>query len=586
MASKLEQSGDVGSSMPVDRKGFGNAVPKTLIELLQQRASRNPEGLAYTFLASKDESHITYAELEQDARAIASHLGNLAVAGDRVLLVYSSGLAFIRAYFGCLYAGLVAVPVSPPSPNRLTPRLTQVLDNAEVAVILTTPSLFEIVQSHCTQLIREPQLLTLEQIESSSQDWQPIAVDENTIAMLQYTSGSTSTPKGVVLSHGNLMHNVSIISHGFTDTKMKNIVGMLWLPNYHDMGLIGGILAPIYIGCHTVLMAPASFIVNPYRWLEAISRYKATISGAPNFAYELCVSKISPEQRESLDLSSWQVAFCGAEPIHSETLSRFAETFAPCGFRTEAFYPCYGLAEATLLVTGVDKYARPSLITIKKEALGQGLVVETVDNSNASKTLVGCGHPLPGLNVNIVNAETGNICKPSEVGEVWISGPSVAKGYWQSPEETRAAFGAYINGSNQGPFFRTGDLGFFHEQELFVVGRSKDLIIIRGSNYYPYDIERHIGDSLPQQSRVQTAAFSVEDELTGQEQLIILKELDRHAIRKARFNETITTIRQSVAEAFELQVYAVVLVRFRSLPLTSSGKIRRFLCRRQFLDGG
>lgn len=561
-------------------------MSKLLFDLLPQRAVQNSLRPAFTFLSYKSEGDmsITYAELADAAKSYAAYLSRFAKPGDRVLLAFPSGLDFIKAYFGSIFAGLIAVPVPPPNPKRPSLRLAEIIKNAQPAVVLTTTPLLESLQAQCGLLDMKPHVISSDEIDLSVKEWEPVKADSNTIAMLQYTSGSTSTPKGVMLSHGNLMHNVSLIAENFTEKGRKDDVGMIWLPNYHDMGLIGGILAPLKIGCHTVLTSPTSFILNPLRWLEAISKYKVTISGAPNFAYELCVDKVDLEQAKELDLSSWKVAFCGAEPIHFETLSRFADKFAACGFRPEAFYPCYGLAEATLLVSGVEINAKPSTISVSQEKLGQGVIQEAAGGSENSKTLVGCGRPLSGQSVQIVNPDTLEPCKTGETGEIWVSSPSVAAGYWQNEEASRESFGAVMAGGSQESFLRTGDIGFLHENELYVAGRLKDLIVIRGANYYPHDIERHTEESLSQIAKGPSAAFSVEDKQTGEEQLVIIKELDRQNVRKAAFDEIFTLIRSGVTEAFELQAHAIVLVGPRGIPFTSSGKVQRNLCRQRFLS--
>lgn len=561
-------------------------TPTSLVKLLRRRALDRPNDLAYLFLSDDEEFRITYEELDNKARSIASHLRRLVVSGERALLLYPAGLDFITAFFGCLYAGVVAVPLPPPTANRPMPRLEAVLDNAGIEVVLTNTSLLENVKNLCLTYIKKPLYVATDGIEEySTEEWQPANTNDDTIAMLQYTSGSTNTPRGVVLTHSNLVHNLSVISNAFTDERMKSIVGLFWLPNYHDMGLIGGILAPLYIGCSSVLMSPAAFVLRPYRWLEAITRFRGTISGAPNFAYELCVKKTTREQRATLDLSSWELAFCGAEPIHSETVKRFTDTFIPCGFRPDAFYPCYGLAEATLLVSGGERHMPPFFLKVDKDTLAEGWVVEATPEDTAAKTLVSSGKPLPGQNVVIVHPESATLCAPGEVGEVWLSGPSVTKGYWNRPEETAATFGAYIADTAQGPFLRTGDLGFIHDRELFVTGRLKDLIIIRGRNYYPQDIELQVEHCHPALGKGSTAAFLIEDQVTGEERLVVAKEVDRHTARKVDLNEIIGTIRRTIAEVFDIQVYGVALVREATFPKTSSGKVQRYLCRTEFLDG-
>ena len=383
-----------------------------------------------------------------------------------------------------------------------------------------------------------------------------------------------------MLSHGNLMHNLKAIYHGFQLD--ANSSGAFWLPSYHDMGLIGGILEPMYINGPSTLISPVSFLQRPVRWLDIISKYKATTSGAPNFAYDLCVDKVTPEQMETLDLSSWTLAFCGAEPIRPETLERFARTFAGCGFRKNAFYPCFGMAENTLLVSGGEGPSEARTFTIDRKSLERDLVVSASLDDSGSLTMVSCGKSIIDQKIMIVNPNTLEACAPEQVGEIWVSGPSVAQGYWGLEEETQTHFQAHVANTGEGPFLRTGDLGFLHEGELFVTGRLKDLIIIHGSNHYPQDIELTVEASHVALQPSAGAAFSVTDD--GKEKLVIVQEVTRQG-RSADINEVTSAIRQAVAEKHDLQVFAIVLVKPMSIPKTSSGKIQRRATKAAFLDG-
>jgi acyl-CoA synthetase (AMP-forming)/AMP-acid ligase II len=344
------------------------------------------------------------------------------------------------------------------------------------------------VQSLLADKIGNIHWLTTDTIPPGIEDtWQKPSINADTLAFLQYTSGSTGTPKGAMLSHRNLLYNAAMTQHLMGHSHTSKFVS--WLPIYHDMGLIGGVLQPLYGDFPCIMMPPASFLQSPYRWLKAISHYQATTSGGPNFAYELCVQKISQQQRETLDLSSWSVAFNGAEPIRCDTLEHFAAAFAPCGFRWEAFYSCYGMAEAALMISGGLHTASPIIKTVQGEALESDRVLATSAESENVRTLIGCGQTLPGQKIAIVNPETLTRCQPDEVGEIWVSGPSVGVGYWNRTEETERTFRAYLSDTGEGPFLRTGDLGFLQDGELFITGRAKDLIIIRGRNLYPQDIE-------------------------------------------------------------------------------------------------
>jgi acyl-CoA synthetase (AMP-forming)/AMP-acid ligase II len=511
-------------------------------------------------------------------------LQSLGVTGSRALLLYPPGLEFVGAFFGCLYAGVVAVPAYPPRRNQNMSRLQAIVASSQATVALTTTSLLSRVESRFT---KEPELaqlpwLTTDNIASDqAQAWQQADVSRNTLAFLQYTSGSTGTPKGVMVSHGNLLHNSAVIHKSFADT--PNSRGVIWLPHYHDMGLIGGVLQPLYVGMPIVLMSAVMFMQKPWRWLQAISHYKATTSGGPNFAYDLCLRKITPEQRASLDLSSWEVAFTGAEPVRAETLEQFAATFADCGFRREAFHPCYGMAETTLMVSGGLRNAPPVIRQVDGAALERNQVVTATSNQEITRTLVGCGQSLLDQKIVIVDPEFLTPCPANQVGEIWVSGSSVAQGYWNRREETEQAFHAYLADTGDGPFLRTGDLGFLQDGELFITGRIKDVIIIRGQNHYPHDIELTVEKSHPALRSGCGAAFAVE--VKGEERLVVVQEVERSYLRKLNVNEVIESIHRAVTAEHALQLYATVLVKTGSIPKTSSGKIQRHACRSGFLTG-
>jgi amino acid adenylation domain-containing protein len=555
----------------------------TLADILRYRAVNEPEKLAFTFLQDGETSaeNLTYRELDRRSRAIASQLQAMNLSGERALLLYPPGLDYLAAFFGCLYAGAIAVPAYPPRNQRNTPRIQAILQDAQAKIALTTTAIFAKVRSLLGQKTDSDALnwLTTDNIANGiEENWEPPSIHQDTLAFLQYTSGSTGTPKGVMLSHGNLLHNAAMTYRLMEHSPSSKFVS--WLPIYHDMGLIGGVLQPLYGGFPCYLMSPASFLVSPYRWLKAISDYQGTTSGGPNFAYELCVQKITPEQKETLDLSNWSVAFNGAEPIRQDTLERFADAFASCGFLKTAFYPCYGMAEATLIVSGGVKAAVAVTKTVQKTALERNQVIDADDDDN-SQPLVGCGNTLPEQEIAIANPETLTPCAPDEIGEIWVSGPSVGHGYWNRPEETAQTFRAYLADTDGKPFLRTGDLGFLHNGELFVTGRAKDLIIIRGRNLYPQDIERTAECSHPGLRSGSGAAFAVE--VGNEERLVVVQEVEFRS--KPNVEEVTAAIRQAVAEEHEVQVYAVVLIKGGSIPKTSSGKIQRRATRAEFLAG-
>ncbi len=557
--------------------------PLTLVDLLRARAAAHPDRVAYTFLADGEgeEEKLTYGELDRRARATAASLQPLAKNGERVLLLYPPGLDYIAAFFGCLYAGTVAVPAYPPRRNRNLLRLQAVVADAEAAVALTTaPILARIAPSFSQNPYLQPlRWLTAEgEAFGGEENWQEPAVSSDSLAFLQYTSGSTSTPKGVMVSHGNLLHNQRMIQTAFRQTAESVIVG--WLPLYHDMGLIGNVLQPLYVGARCVLMSPVAFLQQPVRWLRAVSNYRATTSGGPNFAYDLCARRITREQRATLDLSSWTVAFNGAEPVRRETFERFAAAFAPCGFRRQAFYPCYGLAEATLLVSGHVGEREPLVKTAQAQALETNLVVDAAAGDREARPLVGCGGPLLGQQVVVVDPQTLERAPAGQVGEIWVSGPSVAEGYWNREEATEQTFRAHLADTGEGPFLRTGDLGFMEDGELFVTGRLKDLIIIRGRNHYPQDIEATAQRCHAALQPDAGAAFSVE--VAGEERLVVVQEVNQR--QRLDWEELIAAVTEALAEEHEVQAHAVVLIKLGSLPKTSSGKIQRFAARAAFLE--
>jgi acyl-CoA synthetase (AMP-forming)/AMP-acid ligase II len=580
----------------------------TFVDLLHWRATQQPARRAYTFLSGgeSDEVHLTYGELDRLARAIGALLQAQDMSGQRALLLYPPGIEYIAAFLGCLYAGVIAVPVYPPNPVRLDrtlPRLRSIVLDACPAVVLTTTpihSLAGALAAHDPAFQRLRWLATDALVGDRAADWRDPEVQGDTLAFLQYTSGSTSTPKGVMVSHGNLLRNEALIQRAFELTKESLLVG--WLPLYHDMGLIGNVLQPLYTGFPCVLMSPVDFLQHPFRWLQAISRYRATISGGPNFAYDLCVRKITPEQRATLDLRSWSVAFNGAEPIRCETLKRFGATFAACGFRAESLFPCYGLAEATLFVSGGPKSAPPVLHPVLGAALERNQIVPASAGDPDARTIVGCGQTWPEQQIAIVDPESRRRCAPDQVGEIWILGPSVTLGYWNQPEATEQTFQAYLADTAEGPFLRTGDTGFLaadghvEEGELIVTGRIKDMILMDGRNLYPQDIELAVEQSHTAIRPGCCAAFSVD--IDGQERLIVVAEVDRgycrmeaHSVAPAAsadsldLQEVYRVIRRAITAAHDVQTHDIVLLKTGSIPKTSSGKLQRHACRTGYLAG-
>jgi acyl-CoA synthetase (AMP-forming)/AMP-acid ligase II len=579
----------------------GEPMPRTLVDVLRYRAARQPGSRLFSFLAHGEaaDGHLTYGGLDQRARAIGAELQRMGMAGQRVLLLYQPSLDYVAAFMGCLYGGVVAVPSYPPDPFRMErtfPRFHAIVTDSGASGVLTTGAILDLAGE---LLDEHPDFQGLARLatdtipDHAAEAWRPPGVDASTVAFLQYTSGSTAQPKGVILTHRNLMANLALIYESFAVRPGSS--GMIWLPPYHDMGLIGGILQPIYGGLTVALMSPLDFLQRPLRWLQAMTSTRATISGGPNFAYDLCVRKISAEQRATLDLSAWEVAFNGAEPVRKDTIERFCQAFADCGFRKEAFYPCYGLAEATLIASGGDQGCGPVYLTVDIAALAEGEAQEATAIGPGAAALVGAGHTLGGQRIAIADPETLEELPDSRVGEIWVSGDSVADGYWGRPKESAAPFQAVLADGGAGPVLRSGDLGFLRDGELFVTGRIKDLIIVDGRNHYPQDIELTVEASHPALRPGCSAAFPVA--VDGQERLVVAVEvakqyrpmgtdgvdpgrgelLDGQAVRAA--------IRRAVAGQHDLRAHAVVLLAAGSIPKTSSGKIQRHACREGYLAG-
>jgi acyl-CoA synthetase (AMP-forming)/AMP-acid ligase II len=563
--------------------------PSTLIELLRGRALQKPEDRAYTFLidGKTEGPSLNYGELDRKARSIGALLQQHSERGERALLLYPQGLEVIAAFCGCLYGGFIAIPVPPPDGGRMKrtlPRLRAIVKDAQASIVLTTSQIISLVENVRSDFpeFEEMRWIDTEQVDLKlAEEWQDPEVNSDMLAYLQYTSGSTSTPKGVMISHKNLMFHSAYLNRacGYT----PDSITATWMPYFHDYGLVEGLIQPLYNGTPCYVMSPFAFVKRPIQWLQTISRYKATHSQAPNFAYDQCIRRIKPEQRDSLDLRSWQAAGNAAEPINPKVMERFFETFEPCGFRWNAFAPAYGLAEATLLVSTNPVQETPVLCILDAAALEKNRVVEAKkQQENGVRTLPGCGRLVCETKVAIVHPEKLTQCGSDEVGEIWVSDPSVTQGYWNRPEETKETFQAYIADTGVGPFLRTGDLGFLKDGELFITGRIKDLIIIRGTNHYPQDIEWTVQQTHPALRPDYGAIFSVE--VGGEERLVIVQEVERH-VQNLDTEEAIANIRQAVAEEHELQAYAVVLVKPGNIEKTSSGKIQRRACRSKFLSG-
>lgn len=663
------------------------------VDLIQYRAQHHPDQVAYRFLLDGEKLHssLTYTQLDQKARAIAVKLHQFCKPGDRALMMYPAGLEFVAAFYGCLYAGMVAVPAYPPRRNRKLERLQSMIDDcfkenrqharaalelpiqvtlnpivgqtvnlsptgALVAVeesqafdnrlngklataLLTTPDgeqleldcklihvmnqqmgihfldeLFPLLEdtvakSHDsapgivltesqTLAVAQPQFMEVDELKAIpwlvtdrvelelAPDYRQPKINAEQLAFLQYTSGSTGDPKGVMISHRNMLENCAAI---YQATQLdQNARAALWLPLFHDLGLVNGVLMPIYANVPVALMDPTSFLQKPVRWLEMISRLQATHSGGPNFAYDLCVKVVEPEQLAHLDLSSWKNAFSGAEPIRADTITAFSTKFATCGFNPSAHFPSYGMAEATVFIASIGQGEGVHLISVATEPLKhhkiQLLSADSADSFAVhAQTMVGCGRVWGEHQLLIVDPQQKTVCSEDQVGEIWFRGPSVAQGYWNRMELNRQVFHALTADTQQGPFLRTGDLGFIHQDQLYITGRLKDVIIIRGRNYYPQDIEHTVEQCHPALYPTSTAAFTLD--LAGEEKLVVVQEIKRTHLQKLNVDEVMNCIRQAVSEQHELSLHAIVLLKPGRIPKTSSGKIQRRNCKAKYQAG-
>ncbi|ORC59228.1 non-ribosomal peptide synthetase [Pseudomonas floridensis] len=555
-------------------------LPDTLAQALQRRAAKTPDRLALRFLSDENSQGLvlTYRDLDLRARTIAAALQRQAEPGDRAILLFHSGPDYVAAFFGCLYAGVIAVPAYPPESNRRhhQERLLSIIIDAEPRVVLTGSDLqAALLQLDELAAVDAPQLLCVDTLDGAlADDWQGPDLRSDDVAFLQYTSGSTALPKGVQVTHGNLVANEQLIRHGFGIDVNPDDVIVSWLPLYHDMGLIGGLLQPIFSGVPCVLMAPAYFLTRPLRWLEAISEYGGTISGGPDFAYQLCSARVSDSAVERLDLSRWRVAYSGSEPIRQDSLDAFAEKFASCGFTPDSFMASYGLAEATLYVAGGKRGNGIPSLRLDETALARN-VVELGEGS----PVMSCGTGQPGHGVLIVDPNGMHVLDENFVGEVWATGPSIAHGYWRNPEATAKSF---VEHDGQ-TWLRTGDLGFQRHGELYITGRLKDMLIVRGHNLYPQDIEKVVERDVDVVRKGRIAAFAVTQ--AGSEGIGIAAEVSRSVQKILPPEALINVIRQAVADAFQEAPSVVVLLNPGALPKTSSGKLQRSACRTRLADG-
>jgi acyl-CoA synthetase (AMP-forming)/AMP-acid ligase II len=557
----------------------------SLVTLLAHRAESQPDDRAYLFLSDRgtEEAALTFSQLHDAAQALAARLTKIAKPGDRAILVFPPGLEFLVAFFGCLIARVIAVPMMVPRRQSARDSSAGIMANCEPAVALTSPAFA--IRNDLQARFKS------EQIQWLSVDLTPTgrgAADlpqpqPEDIAFLQYTSGSTSDPKGVAVSHANLLANLEMIRLALGNTRQSTYVN--WVPLYHDMGLILNALEALYVGALCVLMAPNAFMQRPLNWLRAIHHYRAEVGCSPNFGFDLCVSRYRANQMEGVDLSSWKVALNGAEPVHAETIKRFNETFADHGFIPNAAFPAYGMAEATLLIAGGRRGADHVTRAVSRSGLQAHAVRAPLDETDV-QTLVGCGRALAGERIAIVDPDSCRRLPPGQAGEIWVNGPNVARAYWRNTDASMINLNAQIAGEDkQAKWLRTGDLGFLDEAgELFITGRIKDLVIIRGINHYPQDIEHTVQALHPALRQNCGAVFSVPDD-QGEESLVIVQEIERTERNRIDAVEMTGLIREGITDQHELFARHIVLIRQGSLPKTTSGKIQRSLTRRLWLEG-
>jgi len=546
---------------------------ETFAGILEEHAARRPNDPAFVFLdrRGRPTEERTYAALDERARGVAASLAERGLTGSPVLLNFPPGLEFVDALFGCFYAGCIAVPAPYAIAKRSGDRVASICRDCDPVAMLTLARFDSETRARgeLPRVVERIAPIYVDALPPAPRSYSPSVSSDESIALLQYTSGSTSSPKGVMLSHENLVANSRMIRDMFGNG--PEVRGVAWLPLFHDMGLIGHVLQPVFNGGLSVLMSPLTFLQRPLTWLEAIAHWKATASGGPTYAFELCTNRISEEQAAGLDLSAWRVAYCGSEAIRSETMERFADKFAASGLSRGGIYPCYGLAEATLMVTGGQRGAG---LRTTEDA---GSTAPSRGDYAVRPKLVACGRACSGETIVIVDPDVGVPVDDGEVGEIWVSGPNVGRGYWRRPLETAGVFGARLEGID-GAFLRTGDLGFLQDGELFVVGRMKDMIIVRGTNHAPEDIESTVASCYGSFAGAAQAAFGIER--SGREEVVVVQE-----VRAGLSGDETAAVFEQVAQQHGLRLYDLVLVPMGAIPRTSSGKVRRGQCRELYAAG-
>lgn len=585
----------------VTQPGIRHSIPafKTLSQMLLNRYQSHREEIAFTWLERGDVANaccITYGELYRDVAHLGQYLIDRGYSGKRILILFPPGLEYIKAFFAAVWAGAQAVPIYPPKGARYLDRFRYVLQDCQAPAALMSEEIRKALEPQVRALEQNLVCIAVDPVLNAPDRSVPDGLihepEPEEVALIQYTSGSTSDPKGVLLSHANLLHNQAMIRHTFDHNRETLVCG--WLPLYHDMGLIGNIMQPIYTGCHCILMSPVSFIKNPANWLKAISHFRVTTSGGPNFSYALCTEEISDDVLETLDLSSWKVAFNGAEPINHKTLEKFYDRFKSAGFRKEAFLPCYGLAEASLIVTGKPARRPYRCLDLDDAALKEGRVktfnqdvLLSAATQASVKRLVGSGYPCQGCDVRIVNPDNLSVCEEGVTGEIWVKSPSLSSGYWRKDALNKVSFNQQLPANTLAHltgYFRTGDLGFLYQEELFITGRLKELMIINGKNIYPQDIEWLVESGFSEIHPGGSAAFHVkEEETTGRVVLLCELKQESMGLSACTLTQLRSAILRSIQMDLELAVQDLVFVKPYTLPKTSSGKMQRTKCKSLYL---